>query len=135
MGLDQYGFAVKAHPKNTDLVIGWNYEEAEPTGDEVKLITQWRKHANLQGYMEDIYFYKAEKAGVETDVFNCQPIRLDAQDLEDLRSYIVEEGLPFATGFFWGETLPEDELQTLDFVEQALSYITQGYEIYYDSWW
>jgi hypothetical protein len=134
MGLDQFAIAIKPHPSSTDFSIGWtNQEEFE---NNAKRITTWRKHANLQGWMEGLFEYKAEKQGfvIERE-FNCQPVRLTAQDLEDLRQDVVEEGLPFATGFFWGETEPEDELQTLDFIEEALSYIGQGYEIYYDSWW
>ena len=133
MGLDQFAVAVKPHPLSTDFKIGWSSQEE--FDENAKQITQWRKHANLQGWMERLFEMKASDQHYEAGEFNCQSLRLTAQDLEDLRQDIVEEGLPFATGFFWGETTPEDELQTLDFIDEALNHISQGYEIYYDSWW
>jgi len=63
MGLDQMMFAVEAHPKNTDF--GYS--------DDAKVMPfgNWRKHPNLQGWMEKIYNSKADVQGYEGNtVFN-----------------------------------------------------------------
>lgn len=108
MGLDQYAFATK--------------------GDERHEIAYWRKHANLQGWMEALY---RSKGG--TDVFNCIPVELDEEDLDKLeREY---KSLATATGFFWGASHPDDDIDTACFIEKARECLIDGYTIEYDSWW
>ena len=108
MGLDQYAFATK--------------------GDEKHEIAYWRKHANLQGWMEALY---RSKGG--TDVFNCIPVELDEEDLDKLeREY---KSFATATGFFWGASHPDDDIDTAWFIEKAREYLIDGYTIEYDSWW
>jgi len=127
MGLDQYAYAVMPHPDNTDLSYVWTHEQAE---DKVFLIAQWRKHPNIQGWMEKLY----ESKGGE-GVFNCQPVRVTFQDLINLKYAVMNEKLPVTQGFFFGESLPEDREDDLKFIEDAMKAIGQDMEIYYDSWW
>ena len=108
MGLDQYAFATKGE-------------------DKIELM-YWRKHANLQGWMEELY---SSKGG--TEVFNCIPVELDEYDLDKLESEFNK--LEVATGFFWGSSRPEDDETTADFISKAREYIKKGYTIEYDSWW
>ena len=127
MGLDQYAYAVMPHPNNTDLSYVWTHEQFE---DKVFLIAQWRKHPNIQGWMEKLY----ESKGGE-GVFNCQPVRVTFQDLVNLRHAVINEKLPVTQGFFFGESLPEDREIDLKFIDDAMKAIGQDMEIYYDSWW
>ena len=127
MGLDQYAYAVMPHPDNTDLSYVWTHEQSE---DKVFLIAQWRKHPNIQGWMEKLY----ESKGGE-GVFNCQPVRVTFQDLINLKYAVMNEKLPVTQGFFFGESLPEDREDDLKFIEDAMKAIGQDMEIYYDSWW
>jgi len=127
MGLDQYAYAVMPHPNNTDLSYVWTHEQSE---DKVFLIAQWRKHPNIQGWMEKLY----ESKGGE-GVFNCQPVRVTFQDLINLKYAVMNEKLPVTQGFFFGESLPEDREDDLKFIEDAMKAIGQDMEIYYDSWW
>lgn len=127
MGLDQYAYAVMPHPDNTDLSYVWTHEQSE---DKVFLIAQWRKHPNIQGWMEKLY----ESKGGER-VFNCQPVRVTFQDLINLKYAVINEKLPVTQGFFFGESLPEDREDDLKFIEDAMKAIGQDMEIYYDSWW
>lgn len=62
MGLDQYAYAVKPHPENTSFSFykGSNAHEAR---SRVLLLSEWRKHPNLQGWMEKLFNDKADKAG------------------------------------------------------------------------
>ena len=127
MGLDQYAYAVMPHPDNTDLSYVWTHEQSE---NKVFLIAQWRKHPNIQGWMEKLY----ESKGGE-GVFNCQPVRVTFQDLINLKYAVMNEKLPVTQGFFFGESLPEDREDDLKFIEDAMKAIGQDMEIYYDSWW
>ena len=108
MGLDQYAFATK--------------------GDERIEIAYWRKHANLQGWMQELY---ADRGG--TGDFNCVPVALDNDDLDRLEK--EHANLERATGFFCGTSHPMDDQATADFVSKARDYIRKGYTVEYDSWW
>ena len=70
MGLDQYAFAVRPHPDNTDFYIGWNDDEytEQDKLDNVFKFAQWRKHPNLQGWMESLYNTKANAQGYDGEV-------------------------------------------------------------------
>lgn len=146
MGLDQYAFAVMPHKENTDFSIYWQREGVERPEGAVTDIAYWRKHANLQGWMEDLWIRKMNEAGtppkVQTEgwfageiVFNCQPVRLTIQDLADLEQAVLEDDLPYTQGFFFGESHPEDLEDTLTFIAKAREAIGFDMEVYYDSWW
>ena len=132
MGLDQYGMAVMPHKENSDFGYAWTNSDPE---DRVNLIAQWRKHSDLQGYMEALYIRKCQENGVEEVVFNCQPLRLTLQDLNDLEEVVTNDSLPLTSGFFFGKSLPEDKADDLAFINQAREAIGMDMEIYYDSWW
>jgi len=131
MGLDQYAFAVMPNKKNTDFAYA-----VEPSAK----IAQWRKHANLQGYMEQLWMSKMDEKQraqvIEDDVlFNCKPLRLTFQDLMNLKKAVEDKDLPQTTGFFFGESDEEHDSETLQFIDEAVRAIAQDMEIYYDSWW
>jgi hypothetical protein len=112
MGLDQYAFATK--------------------GDDKQEIMYWRKHANLEGYMADLYAYR----GGSKKEFNCESLELDLTDLEKLEDECGSfRGLREANGFFWGVSDDEHDKETLDFIKKAKKYIQDGYKISYTSWW
>ena len=129
MGLDQYAYAVMPHKENTDLSYYWN-DETDPEGVRAVMFHSWRKHANLQGYMEELYVSK----GGDKD-FNCAPVRLTFHDLQELKEAVVNSRLPQTTGFFFGQSDEEHDTETLEFIEKAIKAITQDMEIYYSSWW
>ena len=108
MGLDQYAFAKK--------------------GEERIELAYWRKHANLHGWMANLY----DERGGEKE-FNCVELPLDEYDLNALEENY--KNLAAATGFFWGTSHPEDDDDTIAFIQKAKEYIKDGYEIVYDSWW
>tara|TARA_R100000458_G_C8095508_1_gene124386 strand:+ start:99 stop:500 length:402 start_codon:yes stop_codon:yes gene_type:complete len=133
MGLDQYAYAI--HPE---------------TGEQVSLQT-WRKHPNLQGFMEqlweskgrpcyskeeggDVPFNPDEDGGSLGD-FNCIPLRLLAEDIDNLEDVINREVLPPTSGFFFGTSRPEDKYLDESFIKKARKFINKGYHVVYDSWW
>ena len=135
MGLDQTAYAVTPQVAHLALIT-----ERELTDEEMNsleegrvLIANWRKHADLNAWMEALY---VRKGGF--DVFNCIPMPIERNDLIALRNHLKENGNAYAKrgqGFFWGETQPEDIENDHYFIERALKLIEEGYEIYYHCWW
>ena len=123
MGLDQYANARRGEAKTDDE--GYTYYE-----DSMEL-AYWRKHPNLQGWMQDLYY---EKGGEEE--FNCVDLELTLEDLDALEESLDEEALPETAGFFFG-TDSSDYYAEADreFIVQARAAIKQGYTVIYSSWW
>ena len=123
MGLDQYANARKGEPTTDDE--GYTYYE-----DSMEL-AYWRKHPNLQGWMQDLYY---EKGG--EGEFNCVDVELTLEDLNALEESLDDEALPETAGFFFG-TDSSDYYAEADreFIVQARAAIKQGYTVVYSSWW
>ena len=139
MGLDMYAYA-----KNSN-------------GEEESL-ADWRKHNRLHGWMEDLWEDKGRPYEGNLDdlnnggmgEFNCVPVELTLEDLDQLESDINEKVLPETGGFFFGDDSFdwEDEngkpfedgdyfhkATDLKFIEDARKAISEGKDVYYDCWW
>lgn len=93
----------------------------------------WRKHPNLQGWMEKLYLSKS--SGVPGQ-FNCQPIEITLTDIEQLETVINRGELPPTSGFFFGDDSDEYyKEKDLEFINKAKKYLNLGMQVYYDSWW
>ena len=129
MGLDQYAYSIIP-----DMLMEEDKDKKE--------IAQWRKHPNLQGWMERLWEekgrpgYDPEQHGGTLGDFNCAPVPLSYQDLTRLEKDINEGKLPDTEGFFFGENSDvEEKGNDLEFVSKAKEEIESGREVYYDSWW
>jgi hypothetical protein len=69
--------------------------------------------------------------------FNQEKLRLTQEDLEQLRQDLINYKLPRTTGFFFGNFPPDENSNKddLEFVDNALKLIENGFAVYYDSWW
>ena len=93
MGLDQYAYARKGAPETETREFEYLDEQGiKQTQTEVHVIYKdeielayWRKHPNLQGWMEQLY---RSKGGDERD-FNCVDVVLTAADLDSNLSCTV----------------------------------------------
>lgn len=112
MGLDQYAFA----RKEKDGIVENN-----------ELMT-WRKHANLEGWMAELYHSRGGKGD-----FNCVDLKLSLSDIERLEKEY--RNLETSTGFFWGASTSYHDTSTEDFISLAYKAIEDGYDIIYTSWW
>ena len=124
MGLDMYAHKTKEQLTEVDFACD-NSEE----------FFYWRKHPDLHGWMEKLYY---KKGGTAED-FNCVNVRLNKEDLLDLKNAIngESESLETTTGFFFGSSSGDNEEKENDlkFINEAISYIEEGNNIYYTSWW
>jgi hypothetical protein len=127
MGLDQFAYRIKSKPETE---VDFEIQEEE---SEMIQIHYWRKHSNLQGWMEELY---REKGGKET--FNCVNLQLREEDILNLERDIKERKLPRTGGFFFGassEDGSEEIEDDLNFVNEAKEALTEGDCIVYSSWW
>ena len=91
----------------------------------------WRKHPNLQGWMEKRWRYTGK-----TGEFNNEKLYLTNELLDELEADVTEVSLPETNGFFYGQNSDEYyKEQDLKFVSDARGYINDGYKVYYYSWW
>lgn len=129
MGLDMYAFRVKQKDAIDDFTIA-QAAEGESNTEE---LMYWRKHHDLHGWMERLYYAK----GGTKQSFNCVPVRLTESDLVNLELDIRSKQLPETTGFFFGDNPPDDEsaAEDLKFIAQCRQVLAEGDAVYYDSWW
>ncbi len=120
MGLDMYAMVTTAKPENP---VDFKAEDAVA-------LHRWRKHPNLHGWMEALYF---EKGGIK--LFNCEPVVLTTTDLDRLEADIRAGNLPPTSGFFFGASDGSEQDDDLAFVAKARAAIAEGKTVYYDSWW
>lgn len=128
MGLDQYAYRTKLVPQTAStLVID---DENEEAWKSCTRFAQWRKHANLQGWMQALY---KEKGG--TEEFNCVNLPLTTADINRLEHAVLSEELPETRGFFFGASTPEDKEDDIKFILDAREALAEGDTVFYRSWW
>lgn len=121
MGLDQ--FAYVASKANTD------YED-----NSRQDLAYWRKHPNLQGWMEKL----ANKKGLEYDTFNGVELELTWDDIDmlekDIKSGVIAR--LDTTGFFFGKPSDDYYYETdLKFCIDAKAECFLGRKVFYNSSW
>ena len=119
--------------------------KSKETDEKIINIADWRKHNRLHGYMAQLWEDKGCPNGNEDipETFNCVPLELDKEDLEELKATILTRALPETQGFFFGhdsydwskDELKEADLYDLEFVKNGLKALKDGYKVHYNSWW
>ena len=139
MGLDQYATARKGEPHKIEEEYTYTDQDGvEQKGvneylkwDETIQLAEWRKHPNLQGWMQDLWYTK----GGEGE-FNCVDLELKIEDLDLLEQSLDESALPETVGVFFGANSDDHySEQDREFIVQARASIKQGYKVIYHSWW
>ena len=125
MGLDQYAYL--------------NGRKEDGSKDE---LAYWRKHPNLQGWMENLWIEKGRPVPEDNEhfdgSFNCIAVELTLEDLDRLEADILSGKMAElrTVGFFFGEESDEYyREQDLKFVKEARDAIADGHKVFYDSWW
>lgn len=124
MGLDMYAYSVPRTPHNEQFDFPHDIGKEE--------FCYWRKFNALHGWMEE----RARERGFEGE-FNVTPFRLDLELLDRLEKDIEANALKPVNGFFFGaqEIHPDDVQKTIQFIDNARRLISEGMDIYYDSWY
>ena len=77
MGLDMYAQVRSTKPQTA---VDFKSEE----GVEDRELHYWRKHPNLHGWMESLYYLK----GGESDSFNCVNVLVESEDFDGAVKYV-----------------------------------------------
>ena len=139
MGLDANAGYVKPTKEQQDNVVDIN------SRDNYETPYYWRKHARMQQFMMELWHKKKEEDapfGVMGSDFNCgSPINLTREDITTLLKLVENDDLPFCPdGFFWGHQFQEQSCkdykeQDLAFCVDALQWLDEGKEVFYECSW
>ena len=139
MGLDQYAFARKGDRIETtedytyqDFDGNTHTEQRTSVSYEQEIeISYWRKHPNLQGWMEELWRSKGNEGE-----FNCVDVELTLEDLDALEQTLDGKALPETQGFFFGDNSDDYySWQDREFIREARERLANGYKVVYTSWW
>lgn len=145
MGLDQYAYVAARANQRSDFYETGEYDPdlKEYVNNKVaspREIAYWRKHPNLQGWMERLWVQKGRPlgpGGASLDpTFNGVELELTWEDLDNLEQDIRNNQLPYTEGFFFGS--PADEYyrpQDLEFIKKARAELFVGLRVFYNSSW
>ncbi|NDD52327.1 hypothetical protein EBZ39_00345 [bacterium] len=129
MGLDAYMFRVAADRAVAEHKIqGAIAENLMGTAEKVYY---WRNNWDMHSAMEDIWHrHRSENKNVSHVSFNCEFVRLQKDELEDIGRRIWEER-------FYDD--PNDAAfnkeADLEFIETARVILESGDALYYYGWW
>jgi hypothetical protein len=134
------------------------YAYTKDSNGEEESLADWRKHNRLHGWMEELWEDKGRPYEGNLDdlngggmgEFNCVPVELTLEDLDQLEVDINEKVLPETGGFFFGDdsfdwedddgNKPKEgdyyyKQTDLQFIEDARKAINKEKKVYYNSWW
>lgn len=147
MGLDQYAYvAARAGQKEE----WWDGAELDPTTKDYRNakinkpreLAYWRKHPNLQGWMESLWKRRMHETNQDIDEsewgssFNNIELELTAEDLDELERAVTHGQLPKTQGFFFGNNSDEHYRDTdLEFIREARAELFMGLKVFYNSSW
>ena len=136
MGLDQYAYVAARSNERSEFYESEgefvNGEWVVPGKAKPREIAYWRKHPNLQGWMEKL----AEKKGLKYDSFNGVELELTWEDIDELEKAVKKRKLPTTSGFFFGN--PNDDYyydHDLEFIKNARAELFLGLKVFYNSSW
>lgn len=150
MGLDQYAYVAAQAGDRERYYESGEYVNGEfvSTSPEPKEIAYWRKHPNLQGWMEQLWIEKGRPNPVVVDdepgededrfTFNCIELELTWEDLDQLERDILDSKVSElkTTGFFFGQASDDYyREQDLQFIKDAKAELFLGLKVFYNSSW
>lgn len=138
MGLDQYAYVANKAGQREEFYEGAAWDSVEGVFVNAKTaepqeIAYWRKHPNLQGWMQKLY---EAKGG--TGEFNGDELELTWEDVDMLEHDIKNGHMSHlgTKGFFFGD--PSDDYyreKDLQFCIDAKAELFLGRKVFYNSSW
>lgn len=148
MGLDQYAYVAARAGQQQEYYDSSDYNEL--TNEWTSLVEKprelayWRKHPNLQGWMERLWVakgypgYDQANPSPKNDgpMFNNIELELTAEDLDALERAVKKRQLPKTSGFFFGDDADQHYYENdLEFIRKARSELFFGLKVFYNSSW
>ena len=141
MGLDQYAYVANCAGERDEWYEGATFDKESkdfinPKMVKPKEIAYWRKHPNLQGWMEQLW--RSKLGEFPGGSFNNIELELTWDDVDRLEKDIKKNKLAKlrTTGFFFGE--PSDKYykaHDLEFCKNAKAELFLGLKVFYNSSW
>lgn len=139
MGLDQYAYVASKAGEQNEFYEGAVWDKASnefinPKMAKPRELAYWRKHPNLQGWMERL----AEDKGLVYNTFNGVELELSWSDIERLEKDITSGKMSSLNtrGFFFGEASDDYYRESdLRFVREAKAELFLGLKVFYNSSW
>ena len=147
MGLDQYAYVTARAGEHDDFYKSDNgkFENGEwavPGKSKPREIAYWRKHPNLQGWMEQLWLRKlADQRSTPEESswgssFNGVELELTWEDLDELERAVTHKQMPSTRGFFFGDDGDDYyREQDLEFIRNARAELFLGLKVFYNSSW
>ena len=139
MGLDQYAYVTGYRGARDRYYEGAQYngttgELENPSMPAPQELAYWRKHPNLQGWMEQLFYHK----GGQCDTFNGVELELTWEDVDRLEQDILAGAVAElgTTGFFFGNASDDHYREhDLEFCRAAKAELFLGRRVFYNSSW
>lgn len=147
MGLDQYAYVAARAGQQNEFYSGAEFDKdtreyVNPAVNKPRELAYWRKHPNLQGWMESLWKRKMHDANKEIPEsewgtsFNGIELELTAEDLDNLERAVKKRKLPATSGFFFGNNADQHYYQhDLEFIRNARAELFMGLRVFYNSSW
>ena len=144
MGLDQYAYVAGQAGERDQYWEQGSFEDDDFVSPVPKPreIAYWRKHPNLQGWMNQLWIEKGHPGQEDLDdpnfMFNCVELELTWEDIERLERDILSGRMSRmgTRGFFFGDA-SDDYYRDADlkFVKDAKAELFLGLKVFYNSSW
>jgi hypothetical protein len=145
MGLDQYAYIAARAGQRDEFYEGADFENGDlvnPNMSKPIEIAYWRKHPNLQGWMEQLWIRKLTAQGQKPEdsewgsSFNGVELELTREDIDELEQVVTEGLLPNTQGFFFGNNSDDYYKEhDLEFCRRARADLFSGLKVFYNSSW
>lgn len=126
--------------KQPGILTKYSISEDFMNSNDHAEVGYWRKHADLNEYFTDLYCAKTPEECQRE--FNLERLILTKDDILDLIEKVLQEiakpGTVFAkgSGFFWGESIREDWIDTLNILNKVIKQTDfETQTIYYECWY
>lgn len=142
MGLDQYAYVANKAGAMNEYYSQDVGDNTVNTVSRPREIAYWRKHPNLQGWMEQLWIRKLAAEGKTPEEsqwgssFNGVELELTYEDLDELERAVTHGQLPHTGGFFFGNNADEHYREAdLEFIKNARAELFFGLKVFYNSSW
>ena len=133
MGLDQYAYIAKKSEKIKNIYGNTDEDDEECPFIVNDELAYWRKAYSLHRWMYALAVKKGFK-GTKED-FNCVMVRLEEEDIENLREEIKNRRFTEAVHDWDKDVFEMNKRYDERFCDEAERALEEGFAVYYDSWW
>ena len=93
-------------------------EAGYETPNHILELGYWRKHPDLHGFIVETF---------NNGIDDCKPIQLEVDDIDKIIRAIEENNLPKTSGFFFGESLNDQQEQqsSIEIFKRARKWLTE----------